>query len=137
MTKDGGSSPIEAHEMLARFILFGGWFRKSNQTAKPDAFMPPPNLRLSVTRHLGLPEAEIWTIGEDVTRTRPAATLYGRADIETAQVRDVSLAVQPSPAPGNPNHADIVDWPNDKPSQKSVAQELAARARFVPAIARD
>lgn len=38
-------------EALARFVLHGSHIRRSNQTVKPDAFIPHPYRDLSVTRH--------------------------------------------------------------------------------------
>ncbi len=38
----------------------------------------------------------------------------------------------PKPLPLNPNHADIVDWPADKPAQKEIALLIARAASFKP-----
>jgi hypothetical protein len=130
MSAGGGPPAISAEEWLARFIVFSGWIRSSNQTVKSDAFIPPPNLDLSVTRHKGLPEEALWGIGQQVANARPAM-LYGRADVTAAEVRRHKLEVEPRPVPENLNHASIIGWPADKPAQKSFAQELAAAARFV------
>jgi hypothetical protein len=118
-------------ELLARFILSSGWFRPSDKTVKGDAFMPPQNLRLSVTRHLGLQEADLWDIGKSVASQRqPPANLHGRADIAAADVIAQSLTVEPTPTPRN--HANILGWPTEKPGQKIIALKLASAARFVP-----
>ena len=119
-------------ELLARFILFSGWFRPGDKTVKADAFMPPQNLRLSVTRHMGLQESELWDLGHAVAAQRqPPANLHGRADIAGADVTARSLRVEPTTTPRN--HANILGWPAEKPSQKMIALQLASSARFVAA----
>lgn len=129
MSVDGAMPSIANEELLARFIVFSRWIR-SNQTVKPDAFMPPSTLDLSVTRHKELSIQNLWQIGQQVADARPA-TLYGRADVTATEIRRQKLEVEPRPVPENLNHASIIGWPADKPAQKSFAQELAAVARYV------
>ncbi|MBN2133794.1 MAG: hypothetical protein JW741_30105 [Sedimentisphaerales bacterium] len=117
-------------ETLARYVLFRGHIRQG-QTVKADAFMPPPDRQLSVTRHLLAAEAELWEVGEAVATVREK-TLYGRADIGVPACRAQMLVVRANPITGNPNHAHVLDWPEDKPAQKLIAQELAAHAVFAP-----
>lgn len=130
MNREGSESPVSSDERLARFILFSGWIR-SNESVRPDAFIPHPYLDLSVTRHKGLTRQELWQIGQGIADARPT-TLYGRADIRAREVRRQSLDVEPKPVAENPNHANVSGWPTDKPAQKIIAQELAANANFVP-----
>lgn len=131
MSDEGTSSFVTNNELLARFITWSKWFRPSNQTVRQDAFIPYPNLDLSVTRHKSLSEQEIWKVGQEISDARPA-TLYGRADVSAEDVRKQKLTVEPRPVPENLNHACILGWPLDKPAQKILALELAAVARFVP-----
>ncbi len=126
-------SPVDDHERLARFILFSGWFRKSELSVKPEAFVPHPYPDLSVTRHGELAERELWDIGKAIADFRPSATLYGRADIDVAEIRKHSLNVLAAPVKNNPNHANITGWPSEKPIQKALAQRIAAKAIFVAA----
>jgi hypothetical protein len=116
-------------EALARFILFGSHVR-ANRTLKPDAFMPHPRRSLSVTRHLLATEAEIVSLGEAVAKAR-AKTLLGRGDFGAEVCIGLGLKVEADPIHGNPNHANVTAWPDDKPLQKSLAQEIAAVARYV------
>lgn len=127
-----GSAPSEVadDECLARFILFSKWIRNSDQTVRPDAFIPYPYPDLSVTRHINLSEEALWKIGQDVAGARPPAKLFGRADIYASTARRQHLRIDPAPAPNNPNHANIVGWPADKPAQKIIAQQLAADAVY-------
>ncbi|HEX7723196.1 MAG TPA: hypothetical protein VF397_13615 [Pyrinomonadaceae bacterium] len=120
-------SPISDHEVLARFITQRNHIRGDN-SLKPNAFIPHPWPNLSVTRHIGLAEAELWKIGQEVANTRPA-TLYGRADVTVDAITSQSLNIVPTATPRN--HANVTGWPPDKPSQKIIAQEIAAVAFFV------
>ena len=119
---------VAADEQLARFVLFSKWFR-SDATVRPEAFMPHPYRDLSVTRHQLLSEHEIWAIGRGVAGVREA-TLYGRADIRASVVLRQSLDVKSAPVPNNPNHANIIGWPEQKPAQKIIALQLAAAAKY-------
>lgn len=124
---------VAAEEWLARFITSSRWIRASDQTVKQDAFIPHPYPDLSVTRHKNLSVEELWRIGQDVADRRPA-TFYGKADLTAEQVRRNKLQVEERPEPDNLNHATIIGWPDDKPAQKILAQELAAIARYTPRL---
>jgi hypothetical protein len=126
-------SAVVDSELLARFITSSRWFRPGDQTVKQDAFIPYPQPELSVTRHNDLSEQEIWQVGQAIVDipVEPQRNLHGRADFTAGQARQVKLRVEADPVPENPNHAILVGWPPDKPSQKILAQELAAVARFV------
>jgi len=131
MTDIPALPPVSEDEWMARFILFRHWIRKSDPSVRPDAFIPHPHPGLSVTRHIDLSEAELWRIGQEIPDKRPA-TLYGRADLQAISVIKKSLHIVPTPEPKN--HANITGWPADKPSQKIIAQEIAAEARFIPKL---
>ncbi|MGH9960165.1 MAG: hypothetical protein ACREBC_24090 [Pyrinomonadaceae bacterium] len=66
--------------------------------------MPHPRQVLSVTRHIGLTDHELWSLGGDVAAKREL-TLYGRAYIATFDVCLQSLEVEPTALP--PNHANV------------------------------
>lgn len=131
------SSSVASDELLARYITSSRWLRSSNQTVKPDAFIPLDS-ELSVTRHLHLTEEEIWKIGRKIAEGIPRS-LYGRADVETRHVIAQGLDVvsqpiepdNPDHANHNPNHANIVNWPTEKDARKMCALEIAMAARFV------
>lgn len=121
-------TPVAADEQLARFVLFSKWLR-SDETVRSEAFMPHPHVDLSVTRHQSLSEHEIWSTGQGVAGVR-GATLYGRADIRASDALRQSLDVESAPVPNNPNHANIIGWPEQKPAQKVIALQLAAAAKY-------
>ncbi len=131
MSKDGGDLPVADDELLARYTLFKKWVRP-DLTVSQDAFVPPSDFQLSVTRHLDLTEEDIWQLGNDVSKLRKRP-LFGRADIVTSDVRKHTLEVKAAPIiPSNKNHAHVVGWPSEKSARKIIAQELAAVSRFVP-----
>jgi hypothetical protein len=126
MSDDAGPTPVANDEMLARFILFSRWFRE-DRTIRPDAFIPHPYPDLSVTRHTGISETQLWQFGEQVAQ-ETERTLYGRSDVLGQAVRNVKLEPVAAPMQDNPNHVNIVGWPATKAEQKSFAQKLAANA---------
>ena len=132
---------VDADELLARYIVASKHIRNSDQTVKPDAFLPAPRppLELSVNRHRSSTESELWEAGRAIA-SASQRTLYGRADFEVASVTEVDLEVRADPVeaeparglPANPNHAVIIGWPSDEPARRRLlAAELAAAAKFV------
>jgi hypothetical protein len=125
------STDVPEKELLARFILQSN-HRRADGTVKPDAFIPFPLPDFSVTRHIGLSEAQLWSAGQTVAY-QVSKPLYGRADLRVEAFTSVALTVLQDPIPGNPNHANVIGWPLEKPAQKSKAQEIASKAVFVAA----
>ncbi|MFN0075827.1 MAG: hypothetical protein ACKVY0_05080 [Prosthecobacter sp.] len=130
MIPDIGERPMTADEWLARYILRREHVR-ADGTLKPDPFMPYKWVELSVTRHLGLEESEIWQAGQTVA-DETGTTLQGRADALAQVYAKHRLRVLPKPLPNNLNHADVVDWPADKPAQKEIALMIAREASYQP-----
>jgi hypothetical protein len=129
---DATGNPLPEDEMLARFVFFEkGWIRPDN-TVKQDAFIPPKDLQLSVTRHAGISIEKLNDAGKSVAAKR-SLQFCGRADIQTRMVVKNALKAVAWPLADDANHAHIIGWPTDKASQKTIAQELAAAAKFVPA----
>jgi hypothetical protein len=113
-------------ERLARFI-FQRKHLRADMTPKPNAFLPDRDEELSMTRHLRLRENEIWKIGRAAGAVSNR-TLRARADLVAAVFFEQKLRVVAAPKPDNPNHANAIDWPLDKPLRKAIAQEIAAAA---------
>lgn len=124
--------PVDDDELLARFIVSSGDV-KANGAVNYRLFMPYSRVELSVNRHRDATIEETWAFGMTVAEQR-GKTLLGRADIRASACRIPPLKVVESPIepneslnrPHNPNHADIVGFPPDKPDQKSLAAKLAA-----------
>ncbi|MFZ0827136.1 MAG: hypothetical protein WAO02_06910 [Verrucomicrobiia bacterium] len=134
MSVHGHLPPVSSDERLARFVTVEKWLR-ADKTVRQDAFIPPKDLNLSVTRHLRLSQEQLWQIGQAVVDGLSAkhhATLFGRADLTVAAVTKTALRVDPAPILANPQHTHITGWPLDKPAQKNIAQQLAAAASFTP-----
>jgi hypothetical protein len=127
---DSDPPPLRPRELLARFITASRWIRPDD-TIRQDAFIPPRDLQLSVTRHDDLSENELWAIGDDVAKKvlqNELATAHGRADVQLQHVLQQKLWAELAPIPGNPNHVHIVGWPEEKSARKNRAQQLAAAA---------
>lgn len=123
---------VTSDELMGRFIIFSKHIRPSDNTVKPDAFVPHPQVELSVTRHREATEDELWKEGRRVAAFR-TARLYGRADVAANTFEKEDLTVVEKPIAENPNHADVIDWPADKAAQKMKAREIANKAVFVAA----
>ncbi len=122
---------VGANEKLSRFVLSSRHFRKDNETVKADAFVPHPYEELSVNRDLEATDDETWAIGRTVANGL-SKTLYGRGDVIAATYHSQKLKTIEAPVLGNPNHVNVIGWnKDDKASQKLIAQEIAAVAKFV------
>ena len=123
-------SIVNPTESLGRYLTQKNHFSRWDNAVRTLAFMPPPNLRLSVFRIDGLKLDEVWEIGQkEVIDVLPQPkTLYGMADIKASKVREFDLEIEPSNTP--PRHADICGWP-EKAKHKSIAQQLAAEAKLI------
>lgn len=125
--------PILDSERLARFIVHPDRIR-ADMTIKPEAFMPPNDLELSVTRHQQLGERGIWERARPLVEST-GRSLVGRADIraESARQPSAGLDVVAAPLVSNPQHAHIVGWPpsTEKSRQKMIAIALANDSKFV------
>ncbi len=124
-------SIVNPSESLGRYLTQKNHFFHRDKAVRSLAFMPPPDLRLSVFRIDGLKLDGVWTIGQkEVINNMPEPrTLYGMADIKASKVRASDLEIEPSNTP--PRHADICGWPEEKEKRKIIALELAAEAKLV------
>jgi hypothetical protein len=122
------SKIIEDSEKLSRFILFSRWYRKESKNVNPEAFMPY-KLELSVTRTKDLSDHGLMEIEKIIAKNR-SATLYGNAIIKAVEVSTINLDAIPAPVEENPNHANVIGWPNEKSSQKMLAIEFASKAEL-------
>ncbi len=111
-------------ELVTRYLMFRKWYRE-DQTIKHEAFIPPRDLELSVTRLLDASDAELWQIGAHVALKR-STDLHGRADLAVHVFAGEQLSVQADALSDNPNHAKVTGWPTDRARQMIVAKRLAA-----------
>lgn len=126
---------VALDEIVARFVLASKASRLvfEDGKAKPQLFYPYKHVELSVNRHLECTEEEIWQFGRGVAEHQKK-TLQGRFDIRVSDCTVDSLSVKATPIPPpndvpmNPNHADIVGFPETKPDQKVLGLKLADKA---------
>ena len=109
-------------KILSRFLLHRNYIR-ADLTIRPDPFIPHPYPRLSVTRHDDLRESDLWARGRHIAGMA-GKNLYGRADLNPLRIPQM-LSLESTPTLENPQHVDIIGWPQDKPSQKLLAIEIA------------
>lgn len=130
--KPSSADPVELTDLsdiLARFLLQRSHFKREENRATPEAFMPPPDLQLSVYRITGVPSDGVWTLATHVLAQHPQPRLYGRADINLRAVHLQKLKAFQDDDP--PRHVNVMGWPSysdGKSVLKSIAQELARGA---------
>ncbi len=113
-------------DLLARFLLQKSHFKRTENRATPEAFMPPPDLKLSVYQITNISDIEIWTLGQNVLQQHPQPRLYGKADVHVRAVHRQKLKAVRDDDP--PRHVNVTGWPSygtGKDLIKSMAQELA------------
>lgn len=123
---------LDPSEIVSRFLL-EGQIRKSDTTVRHEAFLPSEsNLKISVFRLSSLSDQQIWAVAaEKVEPTR--GPVIGRGNLSVDQIVENKLKVRPDAIP-NSNHADIVEWPDERSLRATIAKALAALAS--PAIRR-
>jgi hypothetical protein len=135
MSGGGVIDRVADGERIARFVRRKSHLRFDG-TVKHDAWMPPSDFELSVTRHISLGENGIWERGRAVVAVA-GGELVGRADISASDLRTAGfpeMDVVPAPLTENPQHAHIIGWqPGQKPRWMAIAKRLAAASAFVPA----
>jgi hypothetical protein len=124
------SDIVAPDELLCRYLLSRSQFSPQKKKVKSSAFLPPPDLRLSIFRVVGLTEDTIWEISEKevVQKQSTPKTLYGRAEVMATTVRETGLTIDPDNDP--PRHANILGWPEEKSEQKLIALELSESAKL-------
>ena len=121
----------DSEDVLARFLLKKNHFKRTENRPTPEAFMPPPDLKLSVYKITNIPQDEIWMLGRTVLEQHPQPRLYGRADVRVGAVHDQKLKAIQDDNP--PRHVNVIGWPSyadGKDLMKSLAQQLARSAKL-------
>jgi len=127
--------PANLDAQASRYIYSNNDF--SSNGVKPSAFVPPaphPN-ELSVCITSDLSEAEIWKIGTEARRDK---TIKARGDLLVSSIQQISdeqggfLQVLIDGIP-HLRHANIKNLPLHKSLQRTVAIELANKAKLIPA----
>src|SRR5688572_1232276 len=114
--------PVSDSERITRFIVERSKFSPSTGRIKHNAFVPPNNRRLSVYRTEGLPNPEVWAIGNDFVAPALGKPILARGDLQAAEFFKWNLRIEPDPTPHN-RHCNVINWPESEWLQ--VAIELA------------
>ena len=115
------------YSFLARFIFQKSQFSKTPAKPKQGAFLPHPStLKISALWRDGLPEQDIWKIGDLLGAARSKQPL-ARADFDTNAVSAAKLEIEADPKP-HPRHVNLCGWPSEKDKQKAIALDLCARS---------
>ncbi|HHY86632.1 MAG TPA: hypothetical protein GYA07_14020 [Verrucomicrobia bacterium] len=122
-----GTRPILPSSLLARYLIDRTHFSPQKGTVHASAFLPPKDLQLSVFHITGLPEADVWSIGEKFVAGPSKRSIRARADI-TAKSVSSPLSLDPDDDP--PRHVSVVGWPKEKSEQKLIAAQLALLAKL-------
>lgn len=123
----------DREDVLARYLFQKGHFRADRDEVRFQAFMPPPDFKLSTFHINRLSESDILQIGRSVLAetVRQDATLYGHAELRVEFVRAQKLKAIRDDDPQR--HTNVVGWPDDpmdKSTVKNIAQELASKAQL-------
>jgi hypothetical protein len=115
-------------ERITRFIFSSRWFARTTRRVKPEAFIPHPYMKLSVSCTEGLKDDTVWRIGRETAAAHSQSpTLHGRADARA--IRDQLLEIERDDIPLY--HANIVGWEGERSAQISKAQEIAAASTLL------
>lgn len=117
-------------EQLSRYLLERSKFAGSTGRVKHPAFMPPTNKRLSVYCTTGLPEPEIWQIGQQHVEVPIGKPVLARADLNSLEVYNNGLTVELDRVP-HPRHANVVGWDGIGTEVRLIAMKLADAATLV------
>jgi len=118
-------------DVLSRFLFQQRHFKRAENRAVPEAFMPPTDLQLSTFLTTGMVAANIWDLGKEALTSHPQPRLYGRADLDVGAVQEQKLKALRDDNPDR--HVSVVGWPtysNGKDLIKIIAQELARSSRL-------
>lgn len=118
---------VASTELITRYVLNKRQFSVLNKRIKPAAFLPPPNLQMSVYRTEAIDESAIWDIGTKYVAEPQDKVLCARGDLSAEKFADFGLEIVPDVRP-HPLHANVEGWPTEKDKQKMIAVELANAA---------
>ena len=121
--------PLDPREVLGHF-LYSKREIKRGGVIHHRAFLPGKSGKLSVMRLRGASKEEIREVGSRIGALRDRV-LLGRGDLEYWVFSRAGLEVVTAPEMGNPNHADVVGWPDIRQKRLTLAMMLAASATLV------
>ena len=120
---------VSPDEIISRFY-FNKKNIRSDNTVKPNEFMPPKNGRMSVYRVSGLDDKDIWEIGKTFVQAERGLPIIGRGDLNAVDIYDLDLTISPTELP-HPRHANVEGWELNTEKDRLKALKLAAVARTI------
>jgi hypothetical protein len=121
----------DAADVVSRFLFQKRHFKRAENRATPEAFMPPADLQLSTFLTTGMTAAGIWELGKETLALHPQPRLYGRAQLDVGVIKSQRLRALRDDDP--PRHVNVVGWPtyaDGKDLIKTIAQELARHSHL-------
>ncbi len=112
--------------LVARFLTQKGHYSSEKNIVKPSAFLPNRNRETSVFGIDNLSHQEIISIGLNNISTQSGTAPKGRAEILTKEIYNAKLDIDYNDIP--PRHCNIINWPEQKHSQKLKALILASKS---------
>jgi hypothetical protein len=120
------SMPVAPEETLSRFALEKTYYRTSDNTAKPKAFMPDRAGNTSVFRIDNLSVEDKWNLGEENVARPQRKEIRASIELKANHVFSQELGIDPDDNP--PRHANICNWPEEKSARMLKAELLASYA---------
>lgn len=131
------NSDIVDEEQIGRFIFSKNHFTSSTKSVKYAAFIPRiTSDESSVYRISTLTNQEKWNIGDKYVASARDKPILADAILKVEFVRNVSISGADDPLrvvsekSPHPLHANITNWPKEKPQRKLAAIELANEAEL-------
>jgi hypothetical protein len=116
---------VSPSEPISRFIFSREHIKTSRVSFA--AFMPSKKtMDVSVYRTGGCGERRIWLLGDlfVAAKRKDNRGILARADLASRLIFKEGLDIVPQPSP-HPRHANVTNWPSDKPQQRIKAMALA------------
>lgn len=122
------SSELNSSDELGRYLTSSGWFAKSKNRVKHNAFMPNSEGELSVFNLTQKTEQERVQIPQKhiLPKMPKGRSIYGYAGNVAKDFKKIKLEIVKVVPP--PDHFNIENWPQSKDEQMYIAEELAYNA---------
>jgi hypothetical protein len=133
--EEPAASALDPAEVLARFVVYQSReVRPSDNTPKPDLFMPDEQHTCSTYRLSGLrSDGILKTVSDDVGMKRRGKPAYGYCPITVGAAKSCGMSVDPDNVPKH--HANITGYPPlatpDLIKARALALSQAARKMVV------
>ena len=129
-------SLIEDKENVARYVYAPLYINKKTGLPKWQVYKPNKYGETSVTRQDYATKEEVFSLGQDLgqdlaKRVSYRTVLQGTADIGAKHITSTELSMKPAPTDRDNNHANIIDWPEEKEERMALCKEILLKSTFV------